>query len=332
MATQAEGAPRVGASRKEHSVTRHTVFGTGQVGRLVARRLVGLGHNVTAVNRSGWASIPGAKIIAGDATDPLFTTEAAAKADVVYFCLNVADSGQWAQEFPPLQSTVLAAAQAAGARLVVLDNLCAYGPTEGQDLVETLPARPSSAKAAVRATMTAELLAAHAAGRVEVAIGRASDYFGPTATRSALGSNVFAAALAGRPAQVTGDPALPHSYSYTPDVAAALITLGTEPGATGEVWHLPVAETRTTQQIIDHVYRLAGQPPRTSASGRTGLRLAGLIKPAMRAQRDTLYQFTQPWTVDDSKFRSAFGGQVTPLDDALATTLRWYKDKAETGK
>jgi nucleoside-diphosphate-sugar epimerase len=311
-------------------VTRHTVFGTGQVGRLVARRLVGLGHSVTAVNRSGWASIPGAKIIAGDATEPLFSTGAAAKADAVYFCLNVADSGRWEQEFPPLQSAVLAAARAAGARLVVLDNLCAYGPADGQDLVETLPARPSSPKAAVRAAMTAGLLAAHTAGHVEVAIGRASDYFGPTATRSALGSNVFAAALAGRAAQVVGDPGLPHSYSYTPDVAAALITLATEPGATGQVWHLPVAETRTTRQIIDHLYGLAGKPAQVPA--RTGRGLARIIKPAMREYRDTLYQFTEPWKVDDSKFRSAFGGQVTPLNDALATTLSWYREKGTAGK
>ncbi|MEP6648350.1 MAG: hypothetical protein ABJA74_00340 [Lapillicoccus sp.] len=34
---------------------------------------------------------------------------------------------------------------------------------------------------------TEELLAAHAAGQVEVVIGRASDYFGPGALRSALG-------------------------------------------------------------------------------------------------------------------------------------------------
>ena len=39
--------------------------------------------------------------------------------------------------------------------------------------------------------MTDELLDAHRAGQVEVAIGRASDYFGPGATQSALGETVF---------------------------------------------------------------------------------------------------------------------------------------------
>ena len=44
-------------------MSRHVVFGTGQVGRLVVDELVGRGIDVVAVNRS-----------AGDATDVEFTT------------------------------------------------------------------------------------------------------------------------------------------------------------------------------------------------------------------------------------------------------------------
>jgi nucleoside-diphosphate-sugar epimerase len=237
---------------------------------------------------------------------------------------------RWVEEFPPLQRAVVAAAQAAGARLVVLDKLYAYGPPGGGDLVESLQARPTSAKAATRAAMTTELLDAHQAGDLEVAIGRASDYFGPGTTRSALGESVFGPALTGRTAQVMGDPDQPHSYSYTPDVAAALITLATQPGATGSVWHLPISETRTTRQVIDRVYELAGHRPKSFAAGATTLRLFGLVKPPMREYLHTLYQFTDPWVVDDTKYRTAFGDPTTPFDQALAATLEWYRDAAST--
>src|SRR6185437_12432425 len=116
---------------------------------------------------SGDGVLPGATVVGGDATNPDLTTRVAAGADAVYFCLNALR----AEEFPPLQRAVLAGARAAGARLVVLDNLYADGPPRGQDLVETLAARPTSAKATTRAAMTEELLAAHHAGDVEVAIG-----------------------------------------------------------------------------------------------------------------------------------------------------------------
>jgi nucleoside-diphosphate-sugar epimerase len=308
-------------------MNRHVVFGTGQVGHPLVTQLVTEGHEVVAVNRDGNGDFPGATIVGGDATDPAFTTAICEGAAVVYFCLNAMNYGRWIEEFPPLQRGVLAGAASAGARLVVLDNLYAYGPPNGQRLVETMAANPTSAKSATRAAMTEELLAAHASGQVEVVIGRASDYFGPGAMRSALGETVFATALAGKTAQVMGDPDQPHSYSYTPDVAAALITLGTAAGATGQVWHLPVAEARTTRQVIEAVYGLAGRKPRVIAAGRTMLRGIGLFKPEMREYLHTLYQFSDSWVVDDSKFRAAFGDLATPLDEALETTLAWYADQ-----
>jgi uncharacterized protein YbjT (DUF2867 family) len=131
-------------------MTRHVVFGTGQVGRLVAEQLSHRGVDVVAVNRNGQGEIPGARVVGGDATDPAFTTRAAAGAEVVYFCLNALNYARWVDEFPPLQRAVVTAAQAAGARLVVLDNLYAYGPPGGRDLVESMAARPTSAKAATR--------------------------------------------------------------------------------------------------------------------------------------------------------------------------------------
>jgi nucleoside-diphosphate-sugar epimerase len=310
-------------------MTRHVVFGTGQVGHPLIQQLVANGHDVVAVNRDGRGHLPGARIVGGDATDPTFTTATCEGADVVYFCLNAMNYERWSEEFPPLQRGVLAGAASAGARLVVLDNLYAYGPPNGQRLVETMTANPTSAKAATRAEMTEELLAAHASGQVEVVIGRASDYFGPGATRSALGETVFGTALSGKAAQVMGDPDQPHSYSYTPDVAAGLIALGTAPSdVAGQVWHLPIAETRTLRQIVEAVYARAGHKPKIMAAGRTALRVIGLFKPEMREYQHTLYQFTGLWVVDDSKFRAAFGDLSTPFDEALATTLAWYADRA----
>jgi nucleoside-diphosphate-sugar epimerase len=307
-------------------MSRHVVFGTGQIGRHLISQLVGLGHDVIAVNRRG-GSMPNAEVVAGDATDPAFTTAVSAGADSVSFCLNASSYAGWSAEFPPLQQAVLTGAARAGARLVVLDNLYGYGPTRGQRLIETMTANPTSGKAATRAAMTEALLRAHEAGQVEVAIGRASDYFGPGATQSALGETVFDRALTGRSAQVMGNPDQPHSYSYTPDVAAGLATLATVAGTTGQIWHLPVPETRTTRQLIDEVYRLAGHRPRLIAAGRTALMTIGIVQPAMREFRHTLYQFTAPWVVDDSKFRAAFGDHSTPLNEALETTLDWYRDR-----
>jgi nucleoside-diphosphate-sugar epimerase len=305
-------------------MSRHVVFGTGQVGGHVITQLLAAGHEVTAVSRSGRHQFLEATNVSGDATDPEFTTAVCAGADVIYFCLDAPDYHRWPEQFPPLQRGVLTAAQAVGARLVVLENLYGYGRVHGRELVESLPLAATSAKGRTRAAMTNELLDAHSAGSVEVAIGRASDYFGPGATHSALGEFVFDAALRGKTAQIIGDPERRHSYSYTPDVAAGLIALGSDPRAVGHVWHLPVADAWTTREIIEQVYAVAGKRPRLFAARQISLRLYGLVKPAMREYLHTLYQFTDDWYVSDARFRNTFGDMSTPLTDALATTLEWY--------
>ena len=43
-------------------MTRHVVFGTGQVGRLIVEQLVHGGDQVVAVNRTGRATLPGAQV------------------------------------------------------------------------------------------------------------------------------------------------------------------------------------------------------------------------------------------------------------------------------
>src|SRR4029077_9412950 len=102
-------------------------------------------------------------------------------ASVIYQCLN-APYTQWPERFPPLQRSVLAAAERTGALLVSLENVYGYGPTEGTPMREDLPPAAMPLKGRTRAAMTAELLAAADAGRARIAIGRASDFFGAGVT------------------------------------------------------------------------------------------------------------------------------------------------------
>lgn len=307
-------------------MSRHVVFGVGQVGSHVVRQLVEAGEDVVAVSRSGSTVIEGATNVAGDAADPAFAVDVCEGAEVVLFCLDAPDYDRWPEQFPPLQRGVLAGARAAGpgTRLVVLENLYGYGPVGGARLTEDLPLAATSAKARTRVAMTAELLAAHEAGDVEVVIGRASDNFGPGCRHSALGEYVFDRIVAGERVQVMGDLDARHSYSYTPDVARALVALAAAgPDVTGQVWHLPVADAWTTRRIIARASDLAGRRPRSFAAGRTTLRLLGLVTPAMREYLHTLYQFTDEWVVDDSRFVERFGFGATPMEEAISATLAW---------
>jgi nucleoside-diphosphate-sugar epimerase len=208
-----------------------------------------------------------------------------------------------------------------------MENVYMYGRPAGRRLTEERAYDAHTRKGRLRGRMARELLAAHDAGRVEVAIGRASDYFGPRGgAQSNLGDRVFPAALAGRTATVLGDPDQPHSYTFIPDIGEGLAVLGEHPDAPGHVWHLPNdPDTRTTRQLVDGVYRHAGHPAgRLRAVPPLLLRAFGVMNPTLRELVEMQYQFDEPFIVDSSKIANRLGVSATPLEQALAETLQSY--------
>jgi nucleoside-diphosphate-sugar epimerase len=303
----------------------HVVFGAGQVGRTLAAHLAGLALTVRIVSRHRPAtSADGVNWRAADATDGEAATDAAKGASVIYQCLN-APYTQWPELFPPLQRGVLTAAERTGALLVTMENIYGYGPTGGKPMTEDLPLAATTSKGQARAAMTAELLAAAQAGRVRIAIGRASDFFGAGVTESSLGERVFGNAVAGKRADFIGNPGLPHTYSYVPDIAAGLATLGTDERAAGQVWHLPGPETVTTRALLDLVAGEVSHPVRIRSLPKVVVRALGLVNPLMRELAEMAYEFEEPFVLDTTKYQSIFGTAATPLATAISDTIAWYR-------
>ena len=171
-------------------------------------------------------------------------------------------------------------------------------------------------------------MAAHATGAVRATIARASDYYGPRGRQSTAGERLFVPALSGKKAQVLGDPDMPHTFTYLPDFARALVTLGLHDDALGEVWHTPNAETLTTRGFAGLVFEAARQPPRLRVLPSALLTALALVNPTLRAVREQQYQREAPWVVDHAKFAQAFGAEVTPHREAIAATLAWFAQAA----
>jgi nucleoside-diphosphate-sugar epimerase len=303
----------------------HVVFGTGQVGRALAARLAEVGTSVRVISRHRPAVVcEGIDWRAADVSDVEAAIDAAKGASVVYQCLN-APYTQWPHLFPPLQRNVLAAAERAEALLVTLENIYGYGPTGGVPMAEDLPLMATTSKGRTRVAMTAELLAAEKAGRVRIAIGRASDFFGAGVTESTLGARVFGNVIAGKRAGFIGNPYLLHTYSYVPDIATGLVTLGADPRAVGQVWHLPGPDTVTTRAILDLVSVQLKHPVGIRTVPKIALRALGLVSPMMRGLAEMSYEFEQPFILDTSKYESTFATATTPLATALGNTIAWYQ-------
>lgn len=310
----------------------HVVLGaTGGIGAALVSELAASGHRVRAVARGvdGATSADGVEVLRADLADPAVARRAVDGASVVYHAAQP-PLDRWLTDFEPLTDSIARAAEAQRAKLVFVDNLYAYGPQKGM-LEETTPPRPAGPKARLRLRMAQGLLDRHACGDAHVTIGRASDVFGPGVEGSALGDPVFGDALRGKTVRYLGPLDLPHTMSYTPDVARALIRLGECDAADGAVWHLPAAPPASGRELAGLIGDVLGRKVTITPTGAVGFGVASLFVPVLRQLRETRYQWQQPFVADASRFQASLGPLTpTPLADAVASTVAAWRATAET--
>jgi nucleoside-diphosphate-sugar epimerase len=320
----------------------HVVFGAGQIGPLVAEKLVRAGQRVRVVRRSA-APLPTfsprsaggegqgeggtIELVRADAMDPAACAEAVRGASTVYHCINAPYFAEvWEETLPRIQENLVAAAARAGARLVVLDNLYALGRPGGRPMDEETPQAPCSRKGELRARLHEALSAAVARGDVRAAVGRASDFFGPGAwAGSFLGERFWPAALAGKAvAMPVRDLGTRHTYHFTRDVAEGLVALGLDAGAEG-TWMLPCAPAVATRDLVARLGAALGRPIAVKTIPRPILWAGGLALPILRELNEMAYQWEEDFVVDDARFRARYGDRATPLDEAARLTVQFAR-------
>jgi nucleoside-diphosphate-sugar epimerase len=305
----------------------HVIFGAGQVGTPLAARLLAAGKRVRVVKRSPGGTAAGAEARPGDAADAAFCKAAAQGAAAVYHCMNPAyDSALWAKLVPVYMDNLIAAAGAAGARLVVLDNVYMLGRPGGRPLNEDTPVNPCSRKGEIRARAAERLFEAHRRGEVRAVAGRASDFYGPGGKLTYLGDFFWKPVRSGSKVRSPVDPDAVHTYHYIPDVAAGLAALGCAgDDVAGGPWMLPCQPAGTLRELAARLAQALGRPIELGTLPKFVLRAAGLFVPLVREMNEMLYQWDEPFVVDDRRFRQRFGAAPTDPEAAARDTVAWAR-------
>jgi nucleoside-diphosphate-sugar epimerase len=298
----------------------HVIVGKGPVGSTTAAELVARGHTVRVLSRSGGSSTADVEHRQVDAADADAVAFAARGAAALYNAVNPAYS-RWPTDWPPVAAALLTAAERTGAVLVTMSNLYGYGRPSGPMTPET-PLAATDAKGLVRLRMWAEALAAHEAGRVRVTEARAADFIGPQVPgdHSHL-TRQLPALRRGRRAWVVGDPDALRTWSYLPDVAATLATLGTDERALGRPWHVPSSPRSQRQAITDLAVAMGIAKVTVTGIPWPVLRAVGLVVPTMREVVDVRHQFDQEFVIDATSTTETFGIAATPWDEVVRATV-----------
>jgi nucleoside-diphosphate-sugar epimerase len=306
----------------------HVVYGAGPVGWTVAEQLAGRGEQVRVLTRSG--SGPDHPLVQRrkvDVTDRAALAEALEDAVAVYHCIHASayTAKAWRAELPAAEQAVLAAAGKADAVVVFPESLYAYGPVSAP-ITENTPRAATAGKPAIRV----ELLDARAASATPTVSVMASDFFGPRVLTAHAGERMVPTVLAGRTMRVLGGLDIPHSFTYVPDYAAAMIAAAGNPALWNTVLHAPTGPAPTQRRLIQAYARAAGvADPRMGVLPSWALRAAGLVHAGTRELAEMLYQFEHPFILDSSHSEQELGLHPTPLAEAAATTVAWWRARLQ---
>ena len=323
-------------SEREHTMSQsdapaaqalYVVTGAGPVGWTVAEQLAAAGHRVRVLTRSGTGPAhPRIEKEAVDASDPAQLGGLFRGAKAVFHCIHGSkySAKAWAAELPRAEAAVLAAAGEAGAVVVFPESLYSYSEPD-RPMTEEGPREARGGKRGIRT----ELLKARAASATDTVSVAASDFFGPRVRNAHAGERLVKPVLAGKSVMVIGSTGLPHSFTYVPDLAAAMVRAAQDPALWNRVWHAPTGPALSQRKIAEAFAAAAGaRTPRMAAVPGWVLRTMGMLSPGARELAETLYQFERPFVLDSHASEAALGLRPTPLKEAAAATVAWWGDQA----
>ncbi|MET3173978.1 UNVERIFIED_ORG: nucleoside-diphosphate-sugar epimerase [Arthrobacter sp. UYCu721] len=305
----------------------YVVTGAGPVGWTVAEQLAEQGKNVRILTRSGGGpEHPLVERIKADVRESAQVRDAFAGATAIFHCIHGSSytADAWQAELPEAERTVLAAAGEAGAVVVFPESLYSYSEPH-RAMTEAGPRTAEGGKRGVRT----KLLEARDASPTNTVSVVAGGFFGPRVRTSHAGERVVPTVLAGKKLWVIGSADQPHSFTYVPDLAAAMIHAAQTPSLWNKVWHAPTGPAVTQLQLATAFTEAGGvQAPKMGAVPGWALRAMGVFSKDVRELAEMLYQFEQPFVMDSAASEAVFDLRPTPLAGAAAATVAWWRSQA----
>jgi nucleoside-diphosphate-sugar epimerase len=318
-------------NEKTQTPTALIIGATGSVGGETARALLENGWRVRALHRDparakqAFAHLGPIEWVAGDAMNAPQVVAAAQGVSVVLHAANPPGYRNWKGLALPMLEGSIAAAKAAGARLVLPGTVYNFGPDAPPVIDESVPQHPVTRKGKIRVAMEQRLQQASRDG-VPVLVVRAGDFFGPRAS----GNSWFGQGLVkpGRPLRSVTYPGkhdASHAWAYLPDLATTIVRLLERASELSpfEVFHFGGHGVERGIELARATRDAAGLPG--APIRRFPWFVIYMLAPFVETFREMLemrYLWTRSLLLDNRKLVAFLGQEPhTPLDQALRATL-----------
>lgn len=293
---------------------------SGGMGYSLVNELTGKDIEVVAFARneaklkSLFASTPLVTIHPGDVLDREVVCKATADVDTVFHSVSISYE-EWQEKLPHIMKNVMDAAE--GRKLIVVDNVYAYGRQDGKRVSEETEKNPYTKKGQLRLALEQELKASE----IPYIIAHFPDFYGPGAESTIL-HHTLERVLLNKKAGYVGRLDIPREFIYTPDGAKALVDLAMNESAYGQNWNIPGERLVTGNELVDMIRSLTGYDKKVSSVTKSMIRLAGLFNPFMREFLELSYLYEKPFQLDGGKYEREIGPLPrTPYKEGLRQTI-----------
>lgn len=285
----------------------HTVLGAnGAVAMAVIKELQTRNLPVRAVSRNPKAK--GADCVSADLLKKDETISAVKGSAYVYLCVGLPYRAEiWERDWEIVMSNVIDACEEADARLIFLDNIYMYGPAPlPVPFDENTSQHPQTRKGKVRRRIANLFLSAMEEGRVKGLIGRSADFYGEGAVYSPFYISFLERMLKGKAPRSIAFPGVKHTYADVMDNGLALVELALAEDAYGQVWHLPVGEAVTIEEMTALFNQALGTSHKVSFMPGFLKKILSLFIPMLKEALEMSYQFEHPYIMSWEKFGKRF--------------------------
>jgi nucleoside-diphosphate-sugar epimerase len=299
------------------------VGANGRIGRASVEAFLEAGWKVRAFVRSGSADRvrSGVTIFEGDAFDAQAVAASAEGVDVIVNALNP-PYDRWASEVPRITESILHAAKASGATVILPGNVYNYGEGMPPVLREDTAHVPTTRKGVMREEMEEAYRKAATEG-VRTIVVRAGEYIEEKETGNWFDSQISNKVHKGV-VTYPGPLDRVHSWAFLPDVARAMVELAEIRATLDDFDTFGFAGFSVTgAELIEAMENAVGRTLKVKTIPWPIIRMIGVFNPLMREIVEMRYLWDLPHAVDGSKLARALPNFLpTELHPAIGDALR----------
>lgn len=260
-------------------------------------------------------------MVTGDALKKEDIFNACKGANWIFHAINV-PYPKWSIEHPKIMNHVLLAAKNENAKFIMIDNVYAYGRSNGKKVTEQTSKHPHTKKGKIRLQLEKMVKES----KVKYLFAHFPDYYGPNAVNTTL-HFTLKPIIQNKSALFVGPLHIPREYVYTPDGAKAAVELALRNDTYNEHWNIPGTKVITGHEIIRIVRELTGFQKKVRKVTKNMIALLGIFNQDMREVYEMMYLTEEPVVLSGQKYEKRIGALPnTPYEVGLMETIQYMKN------